>query len=187
MTDKPEQNTGEQEQMAQAIFVALEARDALRQIPPQSVTGISQAELVRWLLNPQADDAQAAMEAAIRVDLNLYRSYRSLLTTLARRHIPRARAADDGERYQRAAEGVRISWRESRADAAQVYLMVELDPTAGFSDGEQLTLIVEPGEKPPAQRRQLEPLSGGGCQLILAADDPLLIALQEDDAEIYIV
>lgn len=128
------------------------------------------------------DDGRAAeVEAAMAADPRLRADLDHLLRRMAVLSLPRLAAASSGGVGQRTGEGCRIVLKQSRADASQVYVLIEFDdpaltPRALFVCSRHRSHVRHP--LPDAQ--------GQTIQLLVDDGSELLAALQDVDAEVFL-
>lgn len=180
-TNRPMTNRADQATVAVASY--LQARAALgtaeslpRPLLPWQVAA--------YVAGDGEDDA--ALAQALRSDLRMYRLYRDLLKTRVAAVSPRQAAAQDrSESPAREGEGFRLSFRNSRADAGQVYVTLELGAAQMRPDGSRVQLHVIAADA--LLRLDFPPLADGRSQRLFLASSAELALLRRGDTEVLLV
>lgn len=174
--------TPEQQALAEQSFVALSARSTLRaQAGGDQRPRLDLGTLYAYATNPDTV-LPAGAEEQLQSDPDLRETLHRLLTKSAAGHLPRAAAASSGTLLVREADGFRIRLRESRADASQVYVLIEL-PQPGMPAPRALFIY---GEDGGCRKFPLPADQDGVVQLLTAADSPLVSGLQDHRTEIFL-
>ncbi|MEQ9643476.1 MAG: hypothetical protein RIM84_25885 [Alphaproteobacteria bacterium] len=127
------------------------------------------------------NDADAEVEAALAADPRLAADFARMLGRAATWRLPRLAAASSGENLVRSGENCRIELRRSEAEPSQIYLIIELAapetlPTRLFAAREGGQVV---SADLPAAR-------DGVIQLLAGADTPLVAALRDVGAEVFL-
>lgn len=126
------------------------------------------------------------VEQAIGNNLPLRRQYQGLLEACSTMRAGRLRAAASTDTISsREGEHFRIHWVQPQDLKDQVYIVLELEPSAGRTDGDALVLHVYTGTKTTS--RNFPGLFDGRSQIIVESTDKLLELLNNEDSEIRIV
>jgi hypothetical protein len=174
--------SAEQQALAAQTFVALSTRSTLRsEAQTAAPTGIDFGSLYRYATDPEATLPEGG-EAALRHDGRLREALHRLLAKTAVCHLPRAAAASSGTLLVRELEQFRIRLRESRADAHQVYVLIELPD--GLPTAPQALFIY--GDDGSSRKFPLPPPQAGVIQLLTSSDSPLINGLQDHRTEIFL-
>lgn len=97
--------------------------------------------------------------------------------------IPRLAAAATGaQAVDRRAQGVRVRVVPSRAEAKQSYLIIAFD-----DPGAEVARLVVTADLGEPVELSLPPPVGGTVQVLLDDDAPVLLALADPDARIYLI
>jgi hypothetical protein len=170
----------EGQRIAAQRFAEREAAELLlaEDAPRERAPGV--ADLYAWATDPEHSFGRAEREALLR-DPALRRSFALLMQRVASVRVPAAAAASSGGLETRSGPGLRLQLIPSRADPAQVYVVMELD-----RDAEPVLLIVL-RDGFPAARLPLPPSADGHVQLIEAADSAVVAALRDPTTELLLV
>jgi hypothetical protein len=170
----------EGQRIAAQRFAEREAAEHLLAEQEPQARGPGIADLYAWATDPDRSFGRAEREALLR-DPSLRRSFSLLMQRVASVRVPAAAAASSGGLETRSGPGLRLQIVPSRADPAQVYLVLELDRDAA----PVLLLVLRDGF--PAARLALPPAADGHVQLIEAADSPAVAALRDPTTELLLV
>jgi hypothetical protein len=178
---------------AEELFADLQSLRALREHARVTAAQgtVSIGDLGRWLFWP-GNERDALVEAALKTDMRLYAAYKLLRDTKTRVVIPKAALASDEQILERRCEGFAISWKASKADTSQCYVIVMCEPSCGIKEGEKINLLFDKGL--PGTDRGVESvrlsfpvLSAGRTSILLEAQHPVFACLLDDDCEIRLI
>ena len=142
--------------------------------------GVSLSRLYRHATNMSQIDQ--ALERSLRENLNLRRIYKDMVERTSRFHLPEAMAASSEELPSRHGQGCRIRMEASRAEADQIYVIIEID---GEADQPPSTLIVCDADQ-NCRRFGLPEIRNGVAQLIAERQSDLVTMLMNPKAEAYL-
>ena len=161
---------------ASALFERTAQADA---ILSNDALAIGPADLAAFIRD-RSHHRAVEIEAALRSNAGLRSDFDHLLRRLASHSLPRLAAASSGAVTTRTAEGCRILMRPSRADPAQVYVIIELDDPAAAPGAlfacTRGTVVCHP----------LPPFGDGRVQLLAEVGSDLISTLRDVDAEIFL-
>jgi len=174
--------------MALRMFAALALGDALRADPaalqPPAAARPPMPGMAR--LYDVATRPELPIDPEFRRALAHYPKLRQAFDGLVRRHavlhLPRAAAAKTERVTARVAPGLSIELRPSRAAPDQVFVVIALAP----SDADSPRALFVRRADGDYLKHGLPPLQDNGFQLLLDRDDPLVDALGEEDAEVFL-
>ena len=123
----------------------------------------------------------AEIAAALLADSDLRADFDLLLERTARHHLPRAAVASSGELDRRETGGLVVKLVHSRADPAQVYVLIEAE-----GDRDETALIVR---TPVGKylKELLPPPDGGTIRLLKSAENPIIKALRDPASEVFLL
>jgi hypothetical protein len=170
----------EGQRIAARRFAEREAVDELLTPPEPRESAPSFADLYAWATDPERSFGRAEREALLR-NPALRRSFAVLVERMASLRIPAAAAASSGRLDARSGPGLRVRLVASRADAAQVYVVLEIDREVTPA----VLLVLRDGV--PAARLALPAAPDGHVQLVEAADSPLVAALRDPETELVLM
>lgn len=170
----------EGQKIAERRFAEREAADRLLADDEERARRPGIADLYAWATEPERSFGRAEREALLR-DPALRRSFALLIDRLASLRVPAAAAASSGQLDTRSGRGVTVRLIPSRADPAQVYLVLELDPET------EATMLVVLRDGIPEARLALPETDDGRIQLIEAADSAVVAALRDPGTEVVLM
>jgi hypothetical protein len=138
------------------------------------------ADLFAWATDPANGFGVREREALLR-DPALRRDFSLLLARVASLRIPAAAAAASGHLETRSGPGLRIRIVASRADPAQVYVVLEIDQSVSAAT----LLVLRDGV--PLVHLALPPDHDGHVQLMQANDSALVAALRDPTTELVLM
>lgn len=124
---------------------------------------------------------RAELLAALETDDELRRRFEALLRDIAFYRLPQVAAASGAAVSHRAVEGCRISLRESRAEASQVFVIIELDDRTAKPGS-----LFVCGAGQAVRRVALPEPREGRVQLLLEAGSDIVQGLRDIDTEIFL-
>lgn len=168
----------EAEPVAAALFAAL-TQEARLAAPAVLSDVIAPSRLFAYACGMIASDPQ--IDGALAADARLAADFARMLDRSAPWRLPRLAAASTGPAVVRTGENCRIELRVSAAEPSQVYVIIELAapetvPTRLF--------VARPGG--PVVSAELPAARDGTVQLLSGVDTPLVAALRDVGAEIYL-
>ncbi len=182
--------TAPEGRLIEAALDAAAETAALRRRPPDATTvdptrgkgeNVGRLPFAR-LYGHATGAADPAVGRALADDAALLADYRRLLGNLATVHFPKVAAASSGALEHRQIAGARLTLRGSRADADQVYLIVQLDDTTRAP-----TALIATLDAAGATRLDLPPFQGGRAQLLLDKSSAVVQAFQNINAEVHLI
>ncbi len=172
----------DRELLAARLFDVFESEQELRRQPePPESEPIAFSRLYAYATGARAEDAEVA--AALARDGGLRRDFQRLLARAAPYYMPQVAAASTGPVSERVGAGCRIRLEPSKAEAGQVYVIVELDD----KEAQPGTMFVvdEDGEG-RTQRQALPPARDGVIQILAAEGSELVRGLGNLKSEVYL-
>ena len=173
---------GRQKQAAARMFEALDMIDAtaeaLAEVQPLRV-GFS--ELYAFASDPDRPMAPHLTQALFE-DPALEADLLRLLERTATYRFPKAAAASRGPVAQRDGDLYRISLRPSRAEPSQVYIVIDLADLDAAPP--QLIYVCRPGR--PREKHRLPVAHDGSIQILADLQSPLVEALRDGRAEVFL-
>ncbi|MCP5366838.1 MAG: hypothetical protein H6907_03265 [Hyphomicrobiales bacterium] len=175
--------TPQQRAVAAAAFEALETLDALAAAPaePANDGRVRFADLRAVATDPDRP-LGAGLARALAADRRLGADFERLVARRAAGHIRAAAAADTGRLSVREGNGFRITLKPSRADGAQVYVIIDLGPRTGEAPR---SLFVCGGE-PVYQKHGLPAANDGVVQILADAGSDLVRGLADRRTEVFL-
>jgi hypothetical protein len=85
----------------------------------------------------------------------------------------------------RLSRGFTLAFRASKADASQIYVILQVLPESGVADGRPVSLIAIVGDT--VKRVSFPALQDQGTQTILLSGDDALVMLKSSDSELSLV
>ncbi len=161
-------------------FAEHDAAEHLLADPEPRPQGPGIADLYAWATDPERSFGRAEREALLR-DPALRRGFSLLVSRVASLRVPAAAAASSGGLDTRSGPGLTVRLIPSRADPAQVYVVLELDRDVAAT----LLLVMRDGF--PAARLALPRAVDGHVQVIAADDSPVVEALRDPTTELLLV
>jgi hypothetical protein len=168
----------EAEPLATALFAALQVERALTGASSAS-TVIAPSRLFAYANGMIASDP--GVDAALAADPRLAATFTAMLDRAAPWRLPRLAAASAGTATVRTGENCRIELRTSAAEPSQVYVIIEL---AAPESAPSRLFVARAGAG--VVSAELPPARDGTIQLLSGADAPLVAALRDVGAEIYL-
>lgn len=168
---------------ATARFAA-EALDALAHVdevlaPAPGKVGF--ADLYAYAVDPAHQPTPRLLDALDR-DAGLQADFQRLLKNTARYHMPEVAAASTGALESREADGCRIRFKASRADAEQVYVIVEATADATFTP--EILFVTYPDGR--TRRAELAGGRDGKVQILLDRNSEIAQGLMDINTEVYV-
>lgn len=171
-------NDAEQLLIRQALDAA-ELSDKLLQ-SESTAPAIGFAELYAYATQPDHVPS-ATLLAALDTEGRVRRDFESLLQNVSVYWMPQVAAASSGTISTREIDGCRITFRRSKADAGQIFAIIELaDRTANPN-----TLFVY-GKNRPMTKVALPEARDGRIQLLLEAESDVAQGLLDIETEVVL-
>jgi len=169
------------DKQAETIFHALHSLDRLmgkQDTTTQARPGFTQ--LYAYAHDP-AYAPSSNLLLALSHDLRLRRDFNRLISKQALAAFPRAAAASTGDIQQREEDGFRLTLKPSRADPAQVYLIIE-----SIDRDESPHLMFVQTEEEPVYRLVLEEFQDGEAQILLNEQEDIVKALRNFKSDVIL-
>ena len=177
-TDGTELSEAEMALVQRALDVA-EVSDRLLHAPT-AATAVAFADLYAYATRPDYQPSDALL-TALESDTPTRRDFEALLKNTASYWIPQAAAASSGSVATREIDGCRMTFRTSKANENQVYVIIE------FTDREAkpgALFVASPGAA--TMKLALPNARDGRVQLLLEADSEMAQRLQDVDTEVFL-
>ncbi|SCA56813.1 conserved hypothetical protein [Candidatus Terasakiella magnetica] len=165
---------------AAKIFQALHNYDHLMGPPDEAAQKVAFSELFAYAHDPN-HTSSPVLQAALLNDLKLRRGLKRLLEKQSIVHMARAAAASTGDIDIREADGFKISLKPSKADASQIYLLIE-----AIDRDETPSLLFINQEDGPILRLVIDDFYDGEAQILLSSDDDIVKALRNVKSEVIL-
>jgi len=175
--------TPTQQAVAAAAFEALETLDALAEAPPPAANDrrIGFTDLYALAADP-ARQLDADTARALAEDHRMGRAFARLMRKQAAAHIPPAAAASSGDLSIREGNGFRITLMPSRANGAQVYVIIDM----GSRGSEAPRSLFVCGGEPLYQKHGLPAANDGIVQILADAGSDLVRGLSDRRTEVFL-
>jgi hypothetical protein len=170
---------------AEAHFIAASLAAGLRENRRDTARRPSFADLYAWATDPdfRMSSAQQAMVAA---DPDLRRGLALLVGRVGRLRAAAAAAASSGGLDRREGPGFTVRLTASRADAAQTYVSIDIDPASWRASAPPALLLVLRAGLPVA-RLALPDEPGLALQLLEATDSDIVRGLRDAGTDLVLV
>mgnify|MGYP001387565028 CR=1 FL=1 len=170
----------ERQPLAARLFDVFESEGELRRpLEPSESGAIAFNRLYAYASGARDEDPE--VEAALARDGGLRKDFQRLLERVAPYYMPQVAAASTGPISERVGAGCRIRLEPSKAEAGQIYVIVELaDKTA-----QPVTLFVV-DDQGQTQRLALPAARDGVIQILAAEGSELVSALGHIKSEVYL-
>ena len=162
------------------MFEALDMIDVATEqaVEPRRV---SFSDLYAFANDPEREMAPELAEA-LASDGAFEADLLRLLDRIAAYRFPRAAAASSGPVAQRDGDLYRIALRPSRAEPSQVYIVIELADLDSVPP--ELIYVCRPGK--PCEKHRLPIAHDGAIQILADLRSPLVEALRDGQAEVFL-
>lgn len=169
-----------QQEAAARMFEALDMIDVATEqaVEPRRV---SFSDLYAFANDPEREMAPELAEA-LASDGAFEADLLRLLDRIAAYRFPRAAAASSGPVAQRDGDLYRIALRPSRAEPSQVYIVIELADLDSVPP--ELIYVCRPGK--PCEKHRLPIAHDGAIQILADLRSPLVEALRDGQAEVFL-
>jgi len=158
---------------------AVELTDQILNSNAESTT-VSFAEIYAYATDPNVLPSERLMQA-LSEDGRVRQDFDALLRNTSQYFLPQVAAASSGEISTREIDGCKITFRSSRADADQIFVIIEL----GDSEARPGALFICPEGRPTEKVALPEPRSGR-IQLLFDTESPILRGLRNIDTEVFL-
>ncbi len=167
--------------IARILFNSLMNFDRLTKSDRLKSAGIPFARLFEYATDPDAvmDDA---MRTALEQDSRLARNFDRLMTKTAAWRLPPVIAASTGAISRREGMGCLISFRESKANPKQIYVIIEFEDLPTRNPG---SLFIKTSDD-AYQKFPLPEPDGGTIQILTDIDSDLVRKLRDVGTEIFL-
>jgi hypothetical protein len=166
---------------AEETFAILEAIDHIKQSPLRIVT---YAEILAYVTGYSAVD-MARVEQEINQNLKTRRTYQNILSKQRTAYIPLLRTAAEGDVDERSGEGFSLKWRASKSQPDQIFVILKISKGIELKGRAEIILHITAKDQ---HYRLTFPLSKTDkSQIILAADNPIIAALQATNTELSLI
>lgn len=164
-------------------FIAIKGEQGLNQ--PVDNKPVLFAEVLHYVKGTAPVD-YVRVEEALGTDLGLRRLFNQLLAEHRLAFAPMEASADDGRDIdRRVSRGFSLAFRASRADATQIYVILELLPESGAIEGRGVSLLIEKDNR--VRRINFPDIQDHATQTILLADDEILELLKHTDSQLSLI
>lgn len=169
------------QQFTQAALDALTDVDQILSGQPANASLVSPSELYAYAVDARYHPTDNLLNA-LKTNSNVRESFHRLLKNTAQYHMPQVAAASSGEIDGREAAGCKISFRPSRADDKQMYVIIESAGNLEFSP-EILFVCDSDGT---SVRTELPAAQNGRIQLLMDRDSDMAKGLVDIKQEVYL-
>jgi len=169
------------EQFAKAALDALSTTDTILAGSGRTPAKASPSEMYAYAVDPNFQ-ASPQLRNAINTDPRTRADFHHLLNNTARYHLPQVAAASSGDIESREAGGCKISFRPSRANADQMYVIIESIGDNFFSPG----VLFVCGDEGQTDRLELPAAQNGRIQLLLERESDMAKGLLNIKTEVYL-
>ena len=138
------------------------------------------AELYRYATNPHHRPSEGLL-AGLAGDEKLQADFNALVDNLSTLQFPMVAAASSGDVEHREIPGARLTFKTSKADAAQLYVILELDDPAKAPG---MMFVRDPSGS--LERVVLPEADDGRTQLLIDASSDLAKGLRDIHTEILL-
>ncbi len=163
------------------IGIDAEAQAQALLTPPTARTRLPFSMLHAYASDPSFD-ASDSFRMRLAADARAQDDLSRLMARIAFAHMPRQAAAASTDVVRREAAQATLTLTLSRADDAQVYVIITLS-NAEVKAPMRLTLKDRTGAFTDFD---LGPFSAGRVQLLLRDDDPIVTALRDAETEVFL-
>ncbi|MEK9752894.1 MAG: hypothetical protein VW338_06745 [Rhodospirillaceae bacterium] len=172
--------TTAQTRLAAAALDALGAVDDVLATPKGSPSKAQPQALYAYATDPSYQP-DATLLRLLHGDARTQADFQRLLENTASYYIPRMAAASSGEIGARETDGLKIQFRASKADAGQVYAILEI---ADIDAQPKVLFVKHPDGH--LDRLELPAFRDGRVQLLLEGDASAMKGLMDINAEVYV-
>jgi hypothetical protein len=170
---------------AEAHFIAASLAAGLRERERSSEPRPSFADLYAWATDP-AHRLAPAQQAMVASDPDLRRGLALLVGRVGQLRAVAAAAASSGGLDRREGPGFTVRLTASRADAAQTYVSIDIDPESWRADSPPAALLVLRSGLPVA-KLALPDEPGFALQLIEPTDSDIVRGLRDAGTDLVLV
>jgi len=165
----------------QAAFDALLTTDRLMAGTAADTGLVSPTEMYAYAVDASHQPSPGLLDA-LNTQAPVQASFRRLLNNTARYHLPQVAAASSGDIEQRESEGCKIAFRPSRANAAQIYVIIECIGDTSFNPAVLFVCAVDG----TTNRMELPVAQNGRIQLLLERESDMAKGLLNIKTEVYL-
>ena len=141
---------------------------------------VSFAEIYAYATDPEIEPSARLLQA-LSEDGRVRRDFDALLRNTSQYFLPQVAAASSGDVSTREIDGCKITFRSSRADADQIFVIIKLVD----HDARPGSLFICP-EGRPTEKVALPAPRSGRIQLLFETDSPILRGLRNIDTEVFL-
>lgn len=164
----------------EAALAALLTTDRVMTAPANPPGLVSPTELYTYATDAGYQPSPELLEALdSRPDVRA--SFHRLLDNTARYHLPQVAAASSGTIEQRESQGCKFSFRPSRANEAQMYVIIENTNDLEFAP----KILFVCNRNGTTSRMELPSAQNGRVQLLLDRDSDMAKGLLDIKTEVY--
>ena len=180
MTPAWHQMTPERRALAGRLFEALTALDEISAEGPKPAKQVGFSQLYAFATDPDQPLSETLSDA-LQHQPRLAADLQRLLDKGCRHRGPRLAAASTGAINHREGQGFALDIRPSRADASQVYVVIQL---AGELPLPSMLFVTRPEAE--FHKQALPSPAGDRLQLLFDADAEIVRALQDPKSEVLL-
>lgn len=173
-------STTKQQFLETALGTIVDIDQILSKSSPETAL-VSPSELYAYAVDAQYRPTDALMNA-LETNSETRTNFHRLLQNTARYHMPQVAAASSGTIEQREAEGCKISFRPSKADEKQIYVIIESVGNLEFSPA--ILFVCDPDGT--SNRIELPEAQNGRIQLLMDRDSETAQGLLDIKNEVYL-
>ena len=175
-----DQANASSQQFTEAALAALLTTDQLLTAPAGAPGLVSPSEMYAYATDAGYQPSTGLLEALDnRPDIRA--SFHRLLDNTARYHLPQVAAASSGQIEQRESQGCKFSFRPSRADPSQMYVIIENTRDMDFAP----KILFVCNRNGATSRTELPAAQNGRVQLLLERDSDMAKGLLDIKTEVY--
>ncbi len=171
------------DKVLEQLFVGLSDQRSLRQGGNQAP--VMFAQILHYIRGGEGID-KTHVEQAVNTDLRCRRIFQQLLTSQRVAFAPKeARADDSAPIDNRQTRAFNLKFRASKADAQQIYVILQVTAEAGLADGQKVSLLAVGNQQ--VKQLQFPVLQDGQTLTILLQGDDCLELLRDAETELSLV
>lgn len=138
------------------------------------------AEIHAYATRPDHIPSDALLRA-LESDNRVRRDFEALLKNVSAYWMPQVAAASSGEVSTREIDGCRMTFRASKADEAQIFVIIEFTDKSARPNA-----LFVCGQDKPMSKVELPEARDGRIQLLLEADSDTLKGLRDVATEVFL-
>jgi len=162
---------------AEALDTLAQVDDIMRPAPGR----VGFADLHAYAVDPHHQPSDKLLDA-LDTDAGLQADFQRLLRNTARYYMPEVAAASSGALETREVDGCRITFKSSRADPDQLYVIVEATADKSFTP--EILFVQFPDGR--TRRAALEGARDGRVQILLERGSEIAQGLLDIATEVYV-